>query len=222
MKSLVSLHSLMGSFILMWENAGLPLEVPIRYWQALVQTVFRWKPALVALLPVGEREVMFSWENKACWSPWSSSQGDAYVLNPAFPWLWQTSTSILAITCKRLHVMYGWQAYSVVEGGNISAPDESRTLSIMQLVTWNAPSSSVMVRANANTQGVLSGHRAQWGVNAGQMLCPEWGTHLFPEMTFLLICCSFFSCSQQLVTQADKMLVENGEQLIEKSVVNWK
>lgn len=130
------------------------------------------------------------------------------MLNPSFPWLWQASINILAIKSKRLHVIDGRQASNAGEGGTISAPDESSTLSVMQLAMWNAPSSSLVVKTHGGAQGCL--------VRA-------WWTDVKPRLArflrdYLLI--SVFLCFSFPSSQADKILLESGKCLFEGKKVN--
>lgn len=132
------------------------------------------------------------------------------MLNPSFPWLWQTSINILAIKSKRLHVIYG-HASNAAQGGTISAPDESRTLSVMQSVMWNAPSSSLVVKTHT---GALA--RAWW-TDVVPWLCHFLRDYLVSVFLFFS-----FPSSQLFMTQADKILLENVKWLLEKKTGNWK
>lgn len=135
------------------------------------------------------------------------------MLNPSFPWLWQASINILAIKSKRLHVIDGRQASNAGEGGTISAPDESSTLSVMQLAMWNAPSSSLVVKTHGGAQGCLI--RAWW-----TDVKPRLPRFLRDYLLISVFLCFSFPSSQPLMTQADKILLESGKCLFEEKEVN--
>lgn len=134
------------------------------------------------------------------------------MLNPSFPWLWQASINILAIKSKRLHV---------IDGRSLLQPGRDRICS-----WWKQNAQCCAISHVKCTQQQPAAQNSCWSSGC---LVRAWWTDVVPWLgrfvtDYLLsaFLCFLFPSSQPSVTQADKILFENGKWLLEKKIVNWK